>query len=308
MLLKNYWAAGIALLSLTLTSCLNNVDPDAGKADENDATIKEYVTKNNLTDKAKPTTSGLYYYITAPVSNTAAKSPRLGEEVSFAYVLSLLNGQRVDSVTVTRPVQMPFGVGAVVPGLEEGLSLMKEGEKATLLLPYYLAFGNADRKDSTGRVTVPAYTPVRFDVQLLRSRSEDQQIEDYLATNPFGTNKVERFASGLRLVRNSATPGAGDALRGGQTVTVNYSGKLLRTGKEFDKNDKGTFRFTLNGNTIIPGFNEGILNMKKGEKATLLIPSTVAYGAQGSYNSSTGVYVIPPYAVLRFDVEVVDVQ
>jgi len=304
MLRTNYWMAAIGCMALALTSCLNNVDPDAGKAAENDAAIKEYIAKNNLTDRVRPTVSGLHYVITSPVSGTAAKTPRLGEEVSFTYVLSLLNGQKIDSTPAGRPILIPFGVGTVVPGLEEGLSLLKEGEKATLLLPYYLAFGNADRKDSTGRVTIPAFTPVRFDIQLLRSRTEDQQIEEFLATQPFGTNRIDRFASGLRIARNATAPGSGDALRGGQSITVTYSGKLLRTGREFDA---GSFSFTLNSTQVIPGFNEGIANLRRGEKATLLIPSTIAYGAQGSFNRTASAS-IPPYAVLRFDVEVTDVR
>ena len=53
---------------------------------------------------------------------------------------------------------------------------------------------------------------------------------------------------------------------------------------------------------MIPGFDNGIALMHKGDKAQLLIPSGQAYGARGAGTS------IPPNAVLRCEVELVDVQ
>ncbi|WP_234736918.1 FKBP-type peptidyl-prolyl cis-trans isomerase [Tellurirhabdus bombi] len=307
MFIKNLRMVGVGLLLTSLYSCsFDSLDADKGKPEENNARIQEHITQNNLTGKVKPTTTGLYYYIATPTTSANAKSPKLGEEVEFTYVLSLLNGQKVDSATTTRPVYVPFGLGAVVPGLEEGLSLMKEGETSVLLMPYYIGYGSADKKDSSGRVLIPAYTPIRFDVKLVSSRSEDQQIEEYVQKQGLTVNAADKLASGVRVVRNPAAPGTGETLRGGQNVTVNYTGKLLRTGKVFDSNSKGTFKFTLGSSQTIPGFNEGISRLKKGEKATLIFPSTVAYGNQGSH--ANGNYIIPPYSPLRFDVEVVDAQ
>ena len=52
---------------------------------------------------------------------------------------------------------------------------------------------------------------------------------------------------------------------------------------------------------MIRGWDEAIAMMSKGGKATLVIPSSIAYGAQDRGN-------IPPYATLVFDVELVDVK
>lgn len=94
--------------------------------------------------------------------------------------------------------------------------------------------------------------------------------------------------------------GTGDATACKKVVTVHYIGSLLN-GKEFDNSYKRekpiTFQHGLN--SMIPGFEEGIGTMKKGEKARLIFPSDLGYGVHGNKN-------IPPFSSLIFDVEVVD--
>ena len=60
--------------------------------------------------------------------------------------------------------------------------------------------------------------------------------------------------------------------------------------------------YILGRGQVIPGFDNGIALMHEGDKAQLLIPSGQAYGERGGGAS------IPPNAVLRFGVELVDVQ
>ena len=59
--------------------------------------------------------------------------------------------------------------------------------------------------------------------------------------------------------------------------------------------------FTLGNYMVIEGFEEGILYMKKGGKATLLIPSYLAYGTSGTY------WGIPGYSPIIFEVELLEV-
>lgn len=60
--------------------------------------------------------------------------------------------------------------------------------------------------------------------------------------------------------------------------------------------------FPIGQGMVIPGWEEGIMTMKKGGKCTFIIPSSLAYGTAGSPG------VIPPNSVLVFDVELVDVK
>ncbi|MCF6184979.1 MAG: FKBP-type peptidyl-prolyl cis-trans isomerase, partial [Bacteroidales bacterium] len=67
----------------------------------------------------------------------------------------------------------------------------------------------------------------------------------------------------------------------------------------YDRNEP--FEFTLGRGQVIKGWDEGISYMKKGGKATLIMPSSLAYGASGAGS-------IPPYTSLIFEVELIDVK
>jgi peptidylprolyl isomerase len=79
--------------------------------------------------------------------------------------------------------------------------------------------------------------------------------------------------------------GSGDAIKTGQQATVNYVGVLFKDGKEFDASwgkGKQPFQFALGSGQVIPGWDQGVLGMKVGERRRLTIPADLAYGAQGS--------------------------
>jgi peptidylprolyl isomerase len=95
--------------------------------------------------------------------------------------------------------------------------------------------------------------------------------------------------------------GTGASPKAGQTVSVRYTGTLL-DGTKFDSSyDRGQapFEFVLGQGQVIAGWDEGVATMKVGGKRRLVIPSSLAYGA----NPPTP--AIPPNATLVFDVELV---
>ena len=92
--------------------------------------------------------------------------------------------------------------------------------------------------------------------------------------------------------------GDGEVAAVGDIVTVKYAGRLLRTGKQFDA---GSISFKLGAGRVIPGWDQGIVDMRVGGKRALRIPSSLGYGAAGA-----GVE-IPPNADLEFDCELVNV-
>lgn len=85
----------------------------------------------------------------------------------------------------------------------------------------------------------------------------------------------------------------------GNTVTTHYEGKLLN-GTIFDSSYKRNQPLEFRIGEVIPGWNEALQDMKKGEKRTLIIPPNLAYGASGAGG------VIPPNAYLIFEVELID--
>ena len=86
----------------------------------------------------------------------------------------------------------------------------------------------------------------------------------------------------------------------GDTIGANYTGKVF-SGKVFDSNAGSgqLFEFPLSSRAVIQGWDEifGLLHI--GEKATVVIPSSLAYGAQGAGAD------IEPFTPLVFDVELV---
>jgi len=129
---------------------------------------------------------------------------------------------------------------------------------------------------------------------------DEALIKKYLTDNNITT--AQRQPSGLYYVPVPSSP---TTLRAtpGRTVSVLYTGKLLN-GTVFDASSRHNNKpidFVLGRGRVIAGWDEGISLMHKGEKAILLIPSAMAYGKAGSPPA------IPKNAVLRFDVELVDV-
>ena len=75
---------------------------------------------------------------------------------------------------------------------------------------------------------------------------------------------------------NSASTGGG--AKNGDTVQVNYTGKLA-DGTVFDSSQgRDPLEFTLGRGDMIPGFEKEVLGMKVGDKKTFTIPSDEAYG------------------------------
>jgi rhodanese-related sulfurtransferase len=109
------------------------------------------------------------------------------------------------------------------------------------------------------------------------------------------------YASGLKT--KDITIGSGAEAQAGNRVVVHYTGWLM-DGMKFDSShDRNRpFSFTIGGRQVIPGWEEGVLGMKVGGKRELVIPPELAYGERGVGD------VIPSNAILRFEVELLEVH
>ena len=98
--------------------------------------------------------------------------------------------------------------------------------------------------------------------------------------------------------------GSGAEAKSGDLVTVNYTGTLT-DGAKFDSSlnaGRDPFQFKLGQNSVISGWELGVLGMKIGEKRNLTIPPELGYGARGAGG------VIPPNATLIFEIELLKIN
>ena len=122
------------------------------------AEMQQYFALNNIS--ASPTASGLYYVQTVEGNG---EMPEKGDNVKVHYTGKLLNGKVFDSsVERGEPIEVPIGMGYVIPGWDEGIMLMSKGEKGVLYIPYYLGYG-----DRGAGADIPPFANLIFEVELI---------------------------------------------------------------------------------------------------------------------------------------------
>mgnify|MGYP000653388840 CR=1 FL=1 len=130
------------------------------------------------------------------------------------------------------------------------------------------------------------------------------RVQSILADYKAGklTDSTKKLDSGLEIIMHEE--GEGALPQNGQQVSVNYFGILKDNGKMFDNSfGRGeAFSFKIGAGQVIRGWDEGVAQLKKGSKATLIIPFELAYGKAGSPP------VIPEEADLVFYIEVEDIN
>lgn len=126
-------------------------------ADEGQQKLKAYIQEKGYA--AEPLESGLYYIETL---KGTGKQPQKGEKIKVHYRGTLLDGTKFDaSYDRNQPFEFVLGMGQVIRGWDEGLALMHEGGKATLVIPYQLAYGER------GTGPIPPFSPLVFEVELI---------------------------------------------------------------------------------------------------------------------------------------------
>ncbi|MDQ5979052.1 MAG: hypothetical protein QG602_2026 [Verrucomicrobiota bacterium] len=106
--------------------------------------------------------SGLRYLVRQPGEG---QPPSLGARVVAHYDGFLLDGRKFDSSRDRgEPFAFRVGTGAVIKGWDEAFATMKKGEKRTLLIPWWLGYGEE------GKGMIPPRGTLRFEVELLEIR------------------------------------------------------------------------------------------------------------------------------------------
>jgi FKBP-type peptidyl-prolyl cis-trans isomerase FkpA len=122
--------------------------------------VLEDYKNGKLNGKLKETDSGLKYIVHEEGTGNV---PGAGEPINVHYFGMLMDGTEFDnSFKRGQAFNFPIGQGRVIAGWDEGLSILKKGTKATLFIPYQLAY-----KEAGSPPVIPAKADLAFYVELL---------------------------------------------------------------------------------------------------------------------------------------------
>lgn len=278
--------------------------------------------ENNPYPGYQKNANGLYYQF---YTQNEGEQPQVGDLLEVK--ISCMVNDTMAIIPVTENIMMlqePMFAGDI----NEGLAMMHKGDSASFIVNIDSTF-----KYLFGQPTMPAEFKstdvMRFEVMVkdffpekvyaqnfandVKSRNDERaaklqndypeetakaakELADYLAKNNI---VAEPTASGLYYVVTSE--GNGEKPQVGKPVTMHYTGKLL-DGTVFDSSVERDepFQFTLGVGQVIPGWDEGVQLMSKGEKGVLYIPYYLGYGERQAGDK------IVPFSNLIFEVELID--
>ncbi|MBC7486794.1 MAG: FKBP-type peptidyl-prolyl cis-trans isomerase [Cytophagaceae bacterium] len=270
-------------------------------------------------DSNKSTPNGLKYTI---LKDSAGATGELEGFVMFDYMIktskdSLLFSSFESGQPVPSPITAPTYKGCIF----EAFQVLSEGDSARFIVQadsFFLKTMGGDKmpekvdpKDQLN-FTIKVrklYSKAQVAEEKKKSDQQNQQsmqmgiqqlktdstiIAQYLAKNNI---KTQRTPQGVHLDFKKVNK-QGINLIKGDSVQVNYVLRLL-DGTEIENSKGQPFTLALGYGQVIPGWEEALLQMKKGEKAVVYVPSSLAYGERGNRG-------IAPNTILVFEIEVLD--
>lgn len=179
--------------------------------------------------------------------------------------------------------------GEMISGWDTVFKYLHGGDRAIMKLPPQFAYG------ANARPGIPANSTLQFTVEVIDIIASPAKWD--------GTGKdTITTPSGLKMIMFETHPDSALA-KAGSNVTLNYSGYLLN-GYMFDSSvDRGMpYSYQVGRTPMIAGWAEAVNLLHEGEKAQIIVPYQLAYGAQGRPP------MIPGKSDLIFDMHLIDVK
>jgi len=311
------------LVSVFFTSCVKDDWKESKRAETE--LLENYLRENNISEDSK--TEGGIYFIEEDAGT--GLSPANNDYVVINYVgrylvdgsihetnYYSLKADWANSQYYTFFVFAPlkFRYGFSIPGINEGLAMMKEGGKATLIIPSDKAFYD--------------FNPLEYEVELLNVIKDPVAWEDsilavYIAENGYDSTTLFQNI----YFRETLTPNPGDTrtVQPNDTVIFRYTGRYV-TGYSgqlndtviFDTNtdDMVSLKLVYGKNEIIKGsilaMPKGLVSaldsMRAGTHATAVLPFTEAFGTDGLVSGIYGYTIVPRYQTVIYDIILEDIR
>ncbi len=313
-----------SLVFTALISCSRNQDDEALPPEL--TAIESYL--DSLAIDAIIDSSGVYAY--PIISDSTAKTQDEGDVLRFFYTLSVFDGEIIDvkdsldtDTTVVRQ-----GVNAIYPiGVDVALSYLKEGEKWGFIIPSNMGFGSFGYSN-----LIPANATLMMEIELISITSEQKiqnhelvLIDTYVESSDIeDTTKVPleppiELAGGM--IYKKLKQGSGSTPALGNLVSLTYEGRFLDS-TVFDRRPNADFfEFYFGEESLIQGFEIGVSRMLAGERALLIMPSSLAYRESATIipefltDEMVELEIIPayaakvgPYRPLIFEIELLSIE
>ncbi len=241
-------------------------------------------------------------------SGDGKTKPKEGDILTFDLIIKAPNDTVfTDTYKRKEPIVMPLSKGAFKGSFENSLTHLSVGDSATVYVSADSLFMRVQQPLPQG---VTKGSDMKFIVkiksiqtmaQFQKAQEEKKNNEVKLMENFAKKNFPNATKTQYGMYRVVLKEGTGATIPSGKTVKVDYTGKLMN-GQIFDSSaGKQPLEFPIGQGAVIPGWEQALMMMKKGEKSIFFIPSNLAYGEQGSGP-------IPPFSPLIFEMEVIDVK
>ena len=262
----------------------------------------------------KKTKTGVYYKIYKEKNNDTT-NVRVGSIVTLSLKYGLKDSVLFDSKNIKQPIVLPVTAPQYEGDFYDCLTLLKQGDSATFVLKAGPLFTK-----TFGQPKVPAFltdaSDIYFDVKVQKSQTQEE-VDKETAVKNMELEKEETANLQAYVTKNSITvqptttgiyyletkKGNGKSPFKDGYVTANYTVYLLGGEKLFSTLERGEpVDFKFGSQFENKGFQEVVSMMKEGGKANAIVPSAMAFGAQGAGS------VVPPFSTLYYEIELVKIM
>ena len=270
----------------------------------------------------KKSESGIFYKFHVESKDTLKAKEGSILTMSLQYRMKVNGKDSVffNSATTGKPFEITLAKSEFKGDIYEAFGMLHKGDSATFIV------NAGDFFTKTAKYPqlppgVDSTSVMYFDVMLMnsetmeaRQKAEEMKAEKFKGEEPaklqayMAKNKVATAptASGIYIIVQN--PGSGRAIQKTEMVTMNLTVSSIEGNKIFstlDNNKPITFEYGQPFDT--KGFDEAIGTMKKGSKATVVVPSAMGFGDRGKKDQA-GKDIITPYSPVVYEIEVLDLK
>lgn len=259
----------------------------------------------------KKTKSGIFYKM--HIENQSGEPVQQGDMLNMDMVYRTDDSVLFSSIKNQQPMSLPLMEKQYEGDIYEALALLKVGDSATFILDAEAFF-----LQTAGMQQLPDFiepgSKLYFDVKLNSARSETeiederqqqmeireglepQELAEYLETNNITVSPTE---SGIYIIEHEK--GSGPVVNEGDRIKAHFNISTVTGSQLYSSYETGEpMDIEIGRRFDNEGVTEALATMRKGTKATVIVPSELAFGREGRGD------MVPPYTTMVYEIEVVD--